>query len=93
MTTTSPTSVTSKADPVNWATHEHAVGILAAVGLRGCYTVQRLGPSWLLQGVGHDELPLPGLPPSGRMFATLDAAQAFAAGVERLAPEVQVSGA
>ncbi|BBY84218.1 hypothetical protein MPUL_53760 [Mycolicibacterium pulveris] len=38
------------------------VGTLTAVGARGLYSVQRVGNEWVLQGVGHDDLPMLALP-------------------------------
>lgn len=71
---------------LNWTTHDHMVGTLCAVGARGIYSVQRVGPEWVLQGVGHDDLPMLALPLHGKPFQTLTSAQTYAQEIDRRAP-------
>ena len=39
---------------LTWSSHDHILGALTAAGLRGVYTVEQIGPEWVLHGVGHD---------------------------------------
>lgn len=71
-------------------------GNVVAVGARGTYTVQTVGPPtrYVLQGVGHDELPMRALPAFGAQFLTLSQAQDAAVQIERSRdPEPRMSGA
>lgn len=78
---------------LTWSSHPHVVGTLVAVGVRGVYSLQSVGPVWVLHGVGHDELPLLSLPLAGKWFNTLDSAKTYTQGLDRVsAPEVQVGG-
>lgn len=47
---------------LRWRGHSEILGALFAVGLRGTYVVQSVGREWILQGVGHDGLPMLALP-------------------------------
>ncbi|MGC7194402.1 hypothetical protein RA997_22920 [Mycobacteroides abscessus subsp. abscessus] len=61
--------------------------------MRGTYTVQSVGREWILQGVGHDGLPMLALPAEGKAFAALDTAQLYALQLDRVgAVEPQASG-
>ncbi|QFG15055.1 hypothetical protein PBI_QUEENHAZEL_48 [Mycobacterium phage QueenHazel] len=79
---------------LNWSGHPHMIGTLTATGARGTYSVQRVGPQWLLQGIGHDGLDMLELPPGGKFFGTLDHAKDWSADLDRVpSREWQVSGA
>jgi hypothetical protein len=71
-------------------------GNLVAVGTRATYTIQTVGPltRYILQGIGHDELPLLDLPPFGAQFTDLWTAQRAAAEIDkRPNHDPQMSGA
>lgn len=75
---------------LNWAGQQ---GNLVAVGARGTYTIQSLaGGRHVLQGIGHDELPMVALGPLGFTFADLVTAQAHASGLDGELAEAQVGG-
>ncbi|ASR84903.1 hypothetical protein I5J42_gp52 [Mycobacterium phage GreaseLightnin] len=77
-----------------WKNHDHIVGAQTATGARGAYSVQRFGPEYLLQAVGHDGLDMIELPAGGKFFATPDRAKAWAGELDRVpSREWQVSGA
>ncbi|AHG24371.1 hypothetical protein PBI_MICHELLEMYBELL_50 [Mycobacterium phage MichelleMyBell] len=57
---------------LNWRGHPHVIGALTAVGARGTYSVERVGPEWILQGRGHDGLSMLAIPHEGKAFASLD---------------------
>lgn len=79
---------------LTWSSHDHIVGTITAVGLRGVYSVSQVGPAWMLSGVGHDDLPLLSLPVSGRVFARLDDAKYHAQRLDAVKTvEPQISGA
>ncbi|WP_109756834.1 hypothetical protein [Mycolicibacterium conceptionense] len=79
---------------LNWSSHDHMVGTLVAFGARGEYSIQRVGPEWILQGRGHDGLTMLAIPMQGKPFATLDSAQTWANELDRArCLEPQVSGA
>lgn len=78
--------------PMKWTGHSEIIGALVAVGLRGTYTVQSVGREWILQGVGHDGLPMLALPVEGKAFAGLDTAQLYAMELDRSHAEAQASG-
>ena len=70
-------------------------GNLVAVGTRATYTIQTLGPltRYILQGIGHDSLPLLDLPPFGAQFTELFEAQKAAAAIDKRPNfEPQMSG-
>lgn len=46
---------------MQWRSHPHMDDTIVAVGVRGRYTISRIGGSWWLEGVGHDDLPLWGM--------------------------------
>lgn len=75
-----------------WNGHNEILGALVAVGLRGTYTVQSVGREWILQGVGHDGLPMLTLPAEGKSFAALDTAQLYAIELDGTHAESQASG-
>lgn len=78
---------------LQWKSHDHMVGTLAAWGLRGVYSVEKVGREWILQGRGHDDLPMLALPVEGKAFASLDAAKLYANELDHVrAVEAQVSG-
>ena len=78
---------------LTWSSHDHILGALTAAGLRGVYTVEQIGPEWVLHGVGHDRLPMLPLPPVGRRFTNLSAARDFAGRVDCVKTvEAQASG-
>lgn len=78
---------------LRWSGHEHVVGTLVAVGLRGVYSVEQVGREWWLDGVGHDDLPMLALPPGGKPFASLVSAQQYAQRLDLVKTvEAQVSG-
>lgn len=78
---------------LRWRGHSEIIGALVAVGLRGTYMVQSVGREWILQGVGHDGLPMLALPAEGKSFAALHTAQLYAIELERKgAVESQASG-
>lgn len=69
---------------------------LQAVGIRGVYRIQTIGPltRYVLQGIGHDELPLLDLPPFGAQFTDLWTAQRAASDIDkRPNHDPQMSGA
>ncbi|AOT24893.1 hypothetical protein PBI_NAZO_54 [Mycobacterium phage Nazo] len=77
-----------------WKNHDHVIGAQTAIGARGTYSVQRVGPQWLLQGTGHDGLDMLELPPGGKPFASIDSARTWANELDRVpSGEWQVSGA
>ncbi|QBI97297.1 hypothetical protein KD930_gp53 [Mycobacterium phage Kevin1] len=79
---------------LQWTNRDHVAGTQTAVGLLGVYSVQRIGPEWLLQGVGHDGMNLLQIPPSGKWFASIDSARTWANELDRTKPvEWQISGA
>ncbi|SKV05751.1 Uncharacterised protein [Mycobacteroides abscessus subsp. bolletii] len=78
--------------PMKWSGHSEILGALVAVGLRGTYMVQSVGREWILQGVGHDGLPMLALPAEGKSFAALDTAQLYAIELDRTRAEAQASG-
>lgn len=79
---------------LNWRGHPHVIGALTAVGARGTYSVERVGPEWILQGRGHDGLGMLAIPCEGKAFASLDSAKAWAGELDRVPhAEPQVSGA
>jgi hypothetical protein len=68
-------------------------GNLVAVGARGIYTIQSLaGGRHVLQGVGHDELPMVALGPLGFTFGDLSVAQAHAASLDSELAEAHMGG-
>lgn len=75
-----------------WLQHEHIVGAMTAVGLRGEYLLERESGGWRLRALGHDGLPMPVIPPGGRWFGSLDSARTFANEADRRCFEPQVSG-
>lgn len=78
---------------LRWSSHDHIVGAVTAIGIRGVYSIQKVGPCWSLQGVGHDDLPLLALPPEGKVFVYLQVAQDYAAAVDaKMLAESQVGG-
>ncbi|OHU29131.1 hypothetical protein BKG78_23610 [Mycobacteroides chelonae] len=77
---------------MKWTGHTEIVGALVVVGLRGTYTVQRVGREWILQGVGHDGLPMLALPAEGKAFADLVSAQLYAIALDQQHAEAQASG-
>ncbi|WP_166905960.1 hypothetical protein [Mycobacterium sp. DL440] len=78
---------------LNWSSHEHMIGTLVSVGAKGEYSVQRVGPEWILQGRGHDGLTMLAIPFQGKAFATLDSAQTWAGELDRVkSVESQASG-
>lgn len=65
-------------------TWKGAPGNVIAVGARGIYSIQSLTSGLhMLQGVGHDELPMPSLPSLGQGFISLDKAKTHAETLER----------
>lgn len=78
---------------LQWKSHDHMVGTLTAVGARGVYSLQRVGPEWILQGQGHDGLTMLAIPVEGKAFASLDSAKTWAGELDRVkAVEAQASG-
>lgn len=67
-----------------WLNHDHMIATLTAVGCRGVYSVQKIGPQWWLHGTGHDDLSMTNLPISGKPFDTLTSAQQYANELDRL---------
>lgn len=76
---------------LNWS---GAPGNVVAVGRCGIYTIQSFGPDMhVLQGIGHDDLPMPTLPSLGRGFTALPLAQEFAEHLDlSTVPEPEMSG-
>lgn len=74
-----------------WSHHDHMIGVLTAVGLRGVYSVQQDEAGvWFLRGVGHDGISMLVAPKS---FADRDSAQEYAAGLDTVkVVESQASG-
>jgi hypothetical protein len=70
-------------------------GNAIAVGAKGIYTIQSLSNGkHVLQGVGHDDMPMLALPFMGREFDTLDHAKGHAGALDRVtAVEPEASGA
>ncbi|ART68173.1 hypothetical protein BTO20_05845 [Mycobacterium dioxanotrophicus] len=78
---------------LQWTSHDHIIGTQTAVGMRGVYSVQRVGPEWILQGQGHDGLTMLAIPVEGKAFASLDSAKTWAGELDRVrSVEPQVSG-
>jgi hypothetical protein len=76
--------------PLNWSSHEHIIGAVTATGRHGVYSIQQVGPHWILHGVGHDNLTQ--LP--GDRFLYLEDAQSYAERIDDTHPvESQASGA
>lgn len=46
---------------MQWKSHQHMDDTICAVGVRGRYTISRVGSSWWLEGRGHDDLPIWGM--------------------------------
>jgi hypothetical protein len=68
-------------------------GNLVAVGARGIYTIQSLTAGrHVLQGIGHDELPMVALGPLGFTFGDLSVAMAHAASLDTERAEAQFGG-
>jgi hypothetical protein len=75
---------------LNWAGQ---AGNLIAVGACGVYTIQSLaGGRHVLQGIGHDELPMVALGPLGFTFGDLSVAQAHAASLDSELAEAHMGG-
>lgn len=78
---------------LRWRSHPDMVGTQVAVGAKGEYSLQRVGPEWILQGRGHDGLTMLAIPSAGKPFASLDSAQTWAGELDRVrAVESQASG-
>lgn len=78
---------------LKWRSHDDMIGTIVAVGMRGEYSVQRVGPEWILQGIGHDGLGMLAVPSEGKAFASLSSAQTWASELDRVrAVESQASG-
>lgn len=67
-------------------------GNLVAVGVRGIYTIQTVRGQYVLQGVGHDELPMAALPALGHWFGVLEFAKRHAEKIEQAPADAEVSG-
>lgn len=68
--------------------------VWTAVGLRGTYTVRWHDGAHWLTAVGHDTIPLWGIPAGGQPFATRDGAQMYAHQLDHpKAVEAEISGA
>lgn len=46
---------------MKWHPHPYVQSTITATGVRGRYTISRVGSSWWLEGVGHDDLSLWGM--------------------------------
>lgn len=77
---------------LTWTAHDDIAGAITSVGVRGVYTIQKMGPAWHLSGVGHDGLWMPGLPPGGQILGSLELAQTYAQRVDARPAPAEVSG-
>lgn len=63
-----------------------------AVGRKGVYTIQFVAGHFVLRGIGHDGLCIPGIPVWGRLFSQADQARTQASVVDSSPVEAEASG-
>lgn len=79
---------------LQWSGFTSSPNGAVAYGLRGRYTINWLAGRYVLTGYGYDDLSMVLIPPWGRQFDDVTAAQAFAEKVEQVRTvEPQASGA